>query len=215
MLKFLILSLFSITLLFATNPKPYSQLGDDIYNSLGAYKKLGKSLPQFNSSVNDFIHNAKSTKKLGFMAEADPKLSQNYLFTLRELDAERESILTRLNSLLYKSMDNKDTKLFSKLIRSHFIDLDKVAEDIIPFYKKNFKLGSIREIDTLLKDKKRYQRDKKAENVEYLKRVEQQRINRMRDAGKSIDSSLEESLDRDAEAQRQKISNTMQNNLIR
>jgi len=215
MLKYFIVPLFSFTLLFSANPKPYSELGDDIYNSLDAYKKLSKSLPQLNSSVNSFVDNAKNIKDFGFKTEVNPKLSKKYLYALRELDTERQSLLTRLNSMLYRSMDNKDTKIFSKLIRSHFIDLDRVGEDVLPFYKKNFKSGSIREIEALLRDEKRYKRDRKAENKEYIKRVEQQRIQRMRDAGKNVDSSREEKLDRDVALQHQKINSMMESELIR
>jgi len=215
MLKYLIIALFSFTLLFATNPKPYSELGDDIYNSLHAYQKLAKSLPHLNSSVNSLVNNAKNIKDIGFKAEVNPKLSKRYLHSLRELDKERQSLLTRLNSMLYRSMDNKDTKTFTRLIRSHFIDLDKVGEDVIPFYKKNFKSGSIREIETLLRDEKRYKRDRKSENKEYTKRLEQQRIQRMRDAGKSIDSSREADLDKNVALQHQKINSMMARELIR
>ncbi len=215
MLKYFLLSFFSWTLLFATNPKPYSQLGDDIYNSLKAYQKLARSLPQLNSSVQELVYNAKKTKDLGFKTEVDLKLSKKYLQALRELDKERQALLTRLNSMLYRSMDAKDTQTFSKLIRSHFIDLDRVAEDLIPFYKKHYKSGSIRELETLLKDEKRYKRDRKAENREYMKRLEAQRIQRMREAGKNIDSSREANLDKDMALKRQKINSMMESNLIR
>ncbi len=214
MLKSFIVLFFSFTLLFATNPKPYSELGDDIYDSLGAYQKLAKLLPQVNSGAYSLINNAKNAKDLGFKAEVNPQLSKKYLHVLRELDKERQLLLTRLNSMLYHSMDNKDTKTFSRLIRSHFIDLDRVSEDVVPFYKKNFKSGSIRGIETLLRDKKRYNRDRKAENREYTKRIEQQRIERMRNAGKSIDSSREADLDKNVALQHKKINSMMENELI-
>lgn len=215
MFKFFILLFFSLTLLFGANPAPYSNLGDEIYNSLEDYKKLSQQLPEIESIINSYINNASQVKKLGFEAEAKPELSKRYLLALREVDSERQMILTQLNASLYRAMDNRDKKSFTKLIRSHFIDLDKVGDDVIPFYKKNFKSGTIEEIESLVKNENRYKKDAKRANKEYTKRVEEKRIERMREASVEADRSREDALNREVDMQRQEINSMMENELIR
>ncbi len=213
--KYLVALLFSLTLLFAKNPLPYAQLGDDIYNSLESYKQLAISLDQMDSTVTSYINMVQETKKLGYRAEISPELSKSYLVGLRVCDKERQIIATQLNTLLYRAMDNKDTKIFKKLIDSTFINLDKVSDDAIPFYKHYFKSGSIEKLDTLLQSEKRYKSDKKKANTEYAKYVEKKRIQRMRDASEKADTSREAELDKDIEMQRREINIMMENELIR
>jgi hypothetical protein len=215
MLKYFLLLSILIASLFARNPAPYAQLGDEIYNSIPAYKKLAKSLPQMSNIINNYTHNATETKKLGFKAQKSKKLSKNYLISLRELNKKRDVILTKLNALLYRSMDLKDKKIFKKVVRSGFIDFDKVADDVIPFYKRNFKSGSIRELDLLVKNEKRYKSDAKKANKEYIKRLEERRIQRMREASKELDASREAKLDSEIDMKRKKINNMMETELIR
>lgn len=215
MFKFLLLIFFSSLLLFAANPRPYSHLGDEIYNSLDTYKRLGRILPQMNSSINAYLNNAKQTKVLGFEAETSPASAKKYLIRLRELDKDRQLILTQLNAMLYHSMDNRALKTFKTLIQSHLIDLDKVGDDVIPFYKKNYKKGSIRELDLLVKVEARYKKDAKTANVEYAKRIEAQRVARMREASLNADRSREAELDEDAAKKREAINSMMKNELIR
>ncbi|MEA3521493.1 MAG: hypothetical protein U9R50_00820 [Campylobacterota bacterium] len=215
MLKYFLLLFSSLTFLWATNPLPYAQLGDDIYNSLDEYKKLATNINQEKSSIESYIKKVQKTKKLGYEAEISPKLSKNYLTQLRECDKERQIILTQLNALLYRSMDNKDTKTFKKLIDSNLIKLNKVQDDLMPFYKNNFKSGSIKKLDTVLASEKRYKRDKKVANKEYRNYVEEKRIQRMRDASEKADTSREAELDQEIAKQRQEINIMMENELIR
>ncbi len=215
MLKYLLIPSFLVTLLIAANPIAYSQLGDEIYNSVSSYKKMTKTLPQMNSIINNYIKGIKKTKELGYKVESKPKLSKDYLLSLRELDKKRQVILTKLNAMLYRSMDMNDAKTFKKILHSGLIDFDKVADDVIPFYKRNFRSGSIKEIDYLIKNEKRYKIDAKKANKEYAKRLEQKRINRMRNAAKELDATREAKLDSQVDKERTKIKKMMNSELIR
>jgi hypothetical protein len=206
---------FSYVLLFSANPAPYSQLGDEIYNSLDSYKRLGRILPQMNSTINGYLNNATQVKELGFEAEASSSAAKKYLISLRELDKERQLILTQLNALLYRSMDNRALKTFKTLITSHLIELDKVGDDVLPFYKENYKKGAIKELDILVKNEERYKKDAQRANADYAKRIEAQRVARMREASIDADRSREAELDKDADMKRQEINMMMENELIR
>ena len=214
MVKSVLLMLVLFMTLLARNPAPYSELGDDIYDSLDKYVRLAKNLPQMKGVVNGYIHSAKIIKKLGFKAETSKNLSADYLMSLRELDKKRDLILTKLNALLYRSMDLEDRKTFKKVIHSGLIEFDKVSDDVIPFYKINFVKGSIKEIDTILKNEKRYKSDARKTNKEYLRLLEKKRIHRMREASKKADISREAKLNSEIELQRKKINNMMEHELI-
>ncbi len=215
MYKYIIILFLSFTSLFALNPVAFSQLGDDIYNSLNLYKKVSKTIPQVSSISNNYIDSVKQVKEFGYKVDSNPKLSKEYLLKLRELDKKREVILTKLNSLMYSSMDAVNTKMFKKIIQSKLINFDKVADDVVPFYKRNFKSGSIREIDTLLRNEKRYKIDTKKANRDYLKYLEKRRIQRMRDASKTNDATREVQLDDEVQKEREKINQMVETELIR
>jgi hypothetical protein len=215
MFKSLSLMFFSYVLLFAANPLPFSQLGDEIYNSLDSYKTISRVFPQMKSSINAYVKNATQTKQLGFKAEASSSVAKKYFVALRKLDNERQLILTQLNAMLYRAMDDKTLITFKTLINSHLIDLDKVGDDVIPFYKKNYKPGSIKILDRMVRNERRYKIDARKSNVEYAKRVEEQRIQRMREASIEADRSREAELDKEIEKEREEINAMMENELIR
>ena len=214
-MKSIIIFLFTFSILSASNPAPYAQLGDELYNSLDKYKSISKELPQMDETLKDYISDVQETKKMGFELENNPKLSKKYLYKLRELDRKREIILVKLNAKLYDSMDMKDVDTFKKIATSGLLDLEKVEDDIVPFYKKYFKSGSIREIESMLQKEKLYKNSKRAENREYRKSVERRRIQRMREASENADKSLEAELDKEIEHKRQEINSMMEDELIR
>jgi hypothetical protein len=214
-MKSIIIFLFTFSILSASNPAPYAQLGDELYNSLDKYKSISKELPQMDETLKAYISEVQETKKMGFELENNPKLSKKYLYKLRELDRKREIILVKLNAKLYDSMDMKDVDTFKKIVRSGLLDLEKVEDDIVPFYKKYFKSGSIREIESMLQKEKLYKNSKRAENREYRKSVERRRIQRMREASENADKSLEAELDKEIEHKRQEIYSMMEDELIR
>jgi hypothetical protein len=214
-MKSIIIFLFTFSILSASNPAPYAQLGDELYNSLDKYKSISKELPQMDETLKAYISEVQETKKMGFELENNPKLSKKYLYKLRELDRKREIILVKLNAKLYDSMDMKDVDTFKKIVRSGLLDLEKVEDDIVPFYKKYFKSGSIREIESMLQKEKLYKNSKRAENREYRKSVERRRIQRMREASENADKSLEAELDKEIEHKRQEINSMMEDELIR
>jgi hypothetical protein len=215
MYRILMPFLLFTTLLLAQTPKPYSNLGDEIYNSTQQYKKVAPVLSSSKGSVEKYLQKVRDVKALGFEAEFDKSVSKEYLKALRALDKDRQMLLTSINASLYQAMDNVDKSSFKKIINSNLLKMDKIGDDVIPFYKKHFKKGSIKKIDEILALEARYKREQKKANANYAKRVEERRIERMRAASQAADDAKEAEMDAQIERERQKVNETLETEIIR
>jgi hypothetical protein len=207
--------LLACSLSFAATPLPYSNLGDKIYNSTGLYKKLMPELPHLKSKIETYLQHVKTIKAMGFEAEMNNASDKDYLKELRKLEHERESILVSINADLYNAMDANKATLFQTLILSGLVDLDKVGDDVIPFYKQHFKKGSIGVLDEMLHEQERYRNSARKMHVDYAKQVEMRRISRMRAASEEIDTRKQEELDAAIEAEKERVEKTLETEIIR
>lgn len=214
-LRFLLTFWIFLVTVYAATPKPFSHLGDAIYTTTQKYEKMARTLPQLQKSVESYLHKIRDVKALGYEAEVDHKMSQSYLKALRALEHERQLILTGVNAALYNAMDNDDTKQFKRIIESGLLKMDKVGDDVLPFYEAHFKKGAIRELDALIAQEKRYKVNARQASVDYSKQVEARRVNRMRKASDAADARREQELDSMVNEERERIHKELESEMIR
>jgi len=211
MYKFLLIPLLS-TILLATNPKPYSALGDVIYNNIEKIEKL-KSLDTYKlytDEIDAYIKKVEKTKEDGFLLEKkSPKVSKKgYLNSLRELSKENDYYLRAIKNSYKESMEKNNYTLFSNIINSELIDTQKHKDEIIDYYYKH-KLdinasGVIENFlleDAALKARKDAQRKKQKTKKE----LEAEKIKRLREKDRLEQERLEKRLQENLKKKKEEI----------
>lgn len=136
MVKIVFLLLLA-TLLYA-NPKVYSALGDVIYDNVGKIEDL-KSISEFKEQerqIDEYVKSVHLAKEMGFGIEmGNSELDKKeYLKTIREL-SKTNDIFFRQAHIIYKnSIEQENTLLWSKMINSGLIDIQKHKDEILEFY---------------------------------------------------------------------------------
>ncbi len=215
MFRLLSIVLFFVTLSLADTPKPYSNLGDEIYNTTERYEKLASQLPKLEPNVTSYLVKTRKVKALGYEAQMDHSVTQTYLKALRELDHDRQILLTGINAALYDAMDHNDNSAFRHIINARLLKMDKVGDDVIPYYKKRFHKGDIAILDQMLSEEKRYKNDAKKAQVNYAKQVEDRRIERMRSARENLSEQKEQALEAELEAEKERVQQNLEAEMIR
>ncbi len=206
------LLLFS-TFAFATNPKVYSSLGNEIYDSLDNVMKL-KSISGFEKGSKDIIkykQDVLKAKKNGFDIEGGKTLvdKSNYLKTLRALSKKRELYIREVNIMLKKSIKNQNSKKFNDLIQTDLVDMDKNKKEILNYYSNHKS-----EVTLSLNMKKLLDAEQKAKKSRVKRAVNNsqeslnaKRVNRIRASDKREQELLEKNLQKESDEKKLEIRN--------
>ncbi len=215
MFKALLFSMCIILQAYALNPKPYSELGDRLYNSIDSYATIPSYLPNLKLTLADYIQMVKQLKVHGFEAEAGKREAAGYLNALREADALRRRILVTLNAALYQSMEEDNTKQFLSIVKGGLLNLYKIQHDVLPYYKKRFKSGTLPQLDEMVVMEQKQLEAAQLRQQEQAQAIQDARVKRMRTADETEARALEERLDQEIEQERQKVQNMLEGEMVR
>jgi hypothetical protein len=179
MIKTLIVLTVLVTSIFGQyNPKPYSYLGDKLFEANTQFESL-----QYNELLADKIqiYKVKSSliHKQGLHLESKENASasekKDYLKSLRKLETSYKNIIGSLQQVLLDSIKNNDYDTFVQLCNSdlnHIFESDTVDSQAIAYYQQNIDKGSINSVDQLIRNKKleREFRLEQRQNIESIKK---------------------------------------------
>lgn len=140
MFKYLLILFLTASFLYAQKlPLTYKQLSHPLFKSSSLITKLVS--PEMSLSYNK---NTKEAISLGFKVDAthNPEATKKYLFVLRKLKKEYDSILYTIHKEISLSIDTNDTKRFNELISYQLDGLlyNRILyERALEFYKKQKK----------------------------------------------------------------------------
>lgn len=215
MFKTILLALFVSLTLHAVNPKPYAELGDQLYDSVEQFMAIPSYVPHLAISVENYLTQLKKVKAHGFEAQVDPSEAKAYLKALREIDTERRKIVVALNAALYNAIEENEPKRFIAIVRSGLIKLHPIKHDLLPYYEKTFKPGTLHVLDELLAEAKKRDAQEKARQERYAQSLEEARIERMRSASLSQAQEREATLDEEMERERERVNEMLESEMIR
>jgi len=221
MIKILIL-LFYFNLLNAANPNLYSALGDVIYNNVSKIEQL-KTIPEYapyTQEIVSYTQDVAKAKELAFAiergeAESDKK---EYLTSLRKLSKENDFFVRSAEINYKKSLEEKNTKLFSSLINSGLIDTQKRKDEIMSFYFENHEdINASGVIEDYLEEDAKLKKLRDAHLASYKtkKMREEQRIKRFRERDMQAQKELEERLEAEVKKKKLQIRENQKSELIR
>jgi len=212
------LLLFS-TLAFATNPKVYSSLGNEIYDSLDNVMKL-KSISEFNRASEDIIKYKKDVlkaKQIGFDIESGKTSvdKSNYLTTLRDLDEKRELYIREVNVMLKKSMKNQNSKKFNDLMQTGLIDTDKNKKEILDYYSTHKSEVTLSPDMKKLLDAERKAKKSRVKRAVHNSQesLNANRVKRIRESDKREQELLEKNLQKESDKKKLEIRNNQRREL--
>jgi hypothetical protein len=199
MYKLLFIALFS-TLLSAQNPKPFSALGDAIYNNVDKIEKLKylEEYKYYKDDIEKYVEDVKKAKKKGFDIElgkySDKK---DYLNNLRDLSKRNDYFFRKVKSDYDNSIEKEDSKLFLEMINSGLIDTKKYKKEIIDYYFEHLKdINATGVIKKFLEEDARLKAKKEAQRKRYKSKKEKEleKIKRIRENDKREQEKLERKL---------------------
>ena len=206
------LLLFS-TLAFATNPKVYSSLGNEIYDSLDNVMKL-KSISEFNRASKDIIKYKKDVlkaKQIGFDIESGKTTvdKRNYLITLRELGKKRELYIKDVNMMLKKSMKSQNSEKFNDLIETGLVDTDRYKKEILNYYSTHKSEVTLSpNMKTLLDAERKAQKSRAKRKMDNsAESLNAKRVKRIRASDKREQELLEKNLQKESDEKKLEIRN--------
>lgn len=221
MIKILILTLF-ISLLNAANPTIYSALGDIIYNNVEKIKQLQtmEEYTLYRKEIKSYVQDVQNAKKLAFAIESGKEVGKEkeYLSALRALSKQNDYFLRSVELNYKKSLDEKNTKLFSRLINSGLIETQKRKDEIMDFYFKHHDdINTSGVIESFLEEdeKLKKQRDEHLANYKTKKMKEEERIKRVRARDIEAQKKLEQILEAEVKRKKQEIRENQKSELIR
>lgn len=221
MYKLLIIALLT-TFLNAqnANPKPYSSLGNVLYNN---YEKIGQmtkvdTFKIYSKDINDYIADIIVTKQMGFSLElgADGVNRRDYLDTLRELSKRNDALLRTIESGYRNSIKNEDSQTFLQIVNNELIDIQKNKHEIISYYIDHSEdINSTGILNELIKNNDKIRADREAQRKRYKtkKMLEEERIKRIRLDDKAAKEKLEERLEKDLKRKKLEIRNNQKQEL--
>jgi hypothetical protein len=185
-----------ITLLSASNPKPYATLGDVIYNDLSSIEALKSIISDhYEHEIEKYVKNVEETKKIGFSLEkGDSEIDKKkYLEQLRKLLKSHNSFVRIAYGSYNESMKKKNYIIFSKLINNPLIKAKKEEEEIMDFYYKHstFIDASSGFIHKVLEEKEQKQAQRKYKTKKILA---EEKIKRVRKNDKLDEAQREAEL---------------------
>jgi len=185
MYKLILITLLT-TILAATYPKPYSVLGDVLYDNAVHIEKLYNidECKLDKNKIKAYIKDLNETKKYGYALERKEanKDKKVYLDKLRALSKINDQYLRDAKAAYSRSMKQNNYKLFTKIINSGLIDTQENKDEIIDYYYKHSDdinasgvIESVLAEDAKLKARKealkRHNRTKKELELEKIRRI--------------------------------------------
>ena len=202
------------------NPKPYSSLGNVLYDN---YEKIGhmtkvNAFKIYSKDINDYIADVIATKQMGFSLEmgAEGVYRKDYLDTLRELSKRNDTLLRTIESGYRDSIENEDSQTFLQIVNNELIDIQKNKNEIISYYIDHSEdINSTGALKELIKKNDKIRADREAQRKRYKtkKMLEEERIKRIRLEDKVAKEKLEERLEKDLERKKLEIRNKQKEEL--
>ena len=206
------LLLFS-TLAFASNPKVYSSLGDEIYDGLDNVMKL-KSISGLEKGIKGltkYKQDVLKAKEVGFNIQNNKSTvnKSSYLKTLRALGKKRELYVREVNSLLQKSMKSENSKDFNDLMQTGLIDAKKNRRDILNYYRDHKSEVTLSpSMKNLLDSERKSKKSRANSNAKNSKQsLESKRVQRIRASDKREQEALEKTLQEESDKKKLEIRN--------
>lgn len=200
------------TLLSAQNPKPYSSLGNAIYDNVEYIIILRdmKINQVYIQGIDTYINDVSKAKKYGYELELGQSdiSKKEYLKKLRELSKKNSYFLQNINNYYKTVITKDDCSAFLNIIDSGLIDISKHKKEILNYYYKNYKDIDANEIiRTLLdeKDKSDIQNEKRKKHLKIKRTKEEAKIIRIRKEDKKRAKKLEMKLQKELEQKKLQI----------
>ena len=186
------------------NPKPYAALGDVIYNNVENIDKLitSECYSLYTDEIKAYVKDVNKAKEEGFALESksSTKSKKLYLAKLRELSLKNDNYLRDIKNRYKLSMKNNNYELFSKVINSGIIDLEKNKQEIVDYYYLHSDdINSTGVIDNYLNEDAKLKALKDAQRKKYKskKTLREEKIKRIRAADIEAQKKLEIKLQKD------------------
>ena len=183
------------------NPKPYSSLGDVLYDN---YEKIGQmtnvdAFKTYSKEINDYISDILTTKEMGYALELRQTgvLRKDYLDTLRELSKKNDDFLRKIENGYRTSIEKENSKVFLQIVNSELVDVEKNKKEIIGYYYLHSDdINSSGVIDRLIKENDAIRKLQQAQKKRYKtkKMREEERIKSIRLVDKQAKEKLEQRL---------------------
>ena len=210
-MKFLfIISLF-LSLLYASNPRVYSALGDTIYDNAPKIAKLQqiKQYLPFKQKIEKYVLDVEKTKQLGFAIESGEKKSKarDYLLQLRALAKQNDFYVRSAESLFLKALKTNDYETVMDLLDTGIIDLDRYREKLLQFYSINKDRIVLRgEFARIVQEElKKRSKHSKEYYLRLKKMKEQEKIRRLRLNDKKRQEELQRKLEEELKRKKEQI----------
>ena len=203
MIKTLLLLLLAT--LLSANPKIYSALGDVVYDNVQMIEEL-KNISEFKEQerqIDEYVKSVHLAKEIGFSIEMGTQElnKKEYLETLRELSKINDMFFRQAQKMYKNSIEQEDTILWSKIINSGLIDIQKYKDEILEFYfAHSQKIDAKGVIQNFLDEDKKLKtkNTNKKDDLLIKKESQEDKIKRIREKDKlkqeSIQKILEEEL---------------------
>jgi len=202
---------FLFTLLHAQSPKPFSTLGNPIYQNLEKIIILKNMniYQAYTEDINKYIKDVKKIKTMGFALEATNSkvTTKKYLEKLRQLSKKNEYFLESINNYYTTALAKSDTVLFNKIINSGLIDVKKHQKEIYSYYKEHVDKMSITPLLEKIIDEEEKKRVKKAKQKKYKSQHTraEDKIRRMHRNDKKVRIALEKKLQEELDKKKKAI----------
>ena len=195
-----------------TYPKPYSALGDVIYENVNKIEKLENinGFELFSDDIKKYVDKVKVTKEEGYKLEN--KIAgiskRNYLNRLRELSKTNDFYLRTIKNGYLSSMKTNNYKQFSQIINSGLVDVNSSKKIIIDYYYEHEEdINASGVIENFLEEDAKLKALKEAQRKRYKSRktLQEEKIKRIRENDKKAEIDLENKLQNDLEKKKLEI----------
>jgi len=211
MLKILLISI-TLTFLSANNPKPYSVLGDIIYNNVEKINSLKnlKSYSLDSDKITKYVLDVNDTKTMGFDLEKNKNnvSKREYLLRLRTLSKKNDYFIRGAKNKYKNSMSTNNYILFSEIINCGIIDTKNNKNEIIDYYYKHQEdINESGVVEQFLVEDAKLKALKDAEKKRYKtkKMLAKEKINRLRAKDIREQKELEKRLQIELEQKKIKV----------
>ena len=211
MKPFILFILFTLAL-FASNPTIFASLGDKIYDNITKIEKLKKfkEYKPFIQKIDEYVKEAKATKKLGFAIEngTHKDASRFYLKKLRELAKTNDFFVRSANAVFDQAYVTKDYDLLMDLLDTGLIDVERNKQRLLKLYEEDGEKFELRGVLKQLVDASNLKKKSKhsKEYYERLRKIrEEEKIRRLREKDKKRQEALQKRLDQELKRKKEEI----------
>lgn len=183
-MRFILLSLLSLSLLHSLSTLPYIQLSSELYDAKERLTYM-QNVKQIQQVSTRYIEESQDVKKLEKYILQDGDVTKNeaglYLKALRRLDSTYEGVLLIARSSLKSAMKENDYETFLTIVNSdlpRFFDKSSLQNDATTYYEANKKNRKNMAMERELQDvkSKRLAQKLQAEEEEALHKAQQELI---------------------------------------